>query len=96
MNMRILIVYDDEGNIIYTLQGGEEVKKRYSCMVAEIGENEIIESINTQTGQVIVKEKDTRVSYIQAYLNNTDDSTISKVEDTILEIESNKIKNGGM
>ncbi|CAI4139193.1 conserved hypothetical protein [Clostridium neonatale] len=96
MNMRILIVYDNEGNIIYTLQGGEEVKKRYSCMVAEIGENEIIESINTQTGQVIVKEKDTRVSDIQAYLNNTDDSTISKVEDTILEIESNKIKNGGM
>ncbi|CAG9703842.1 MULTISPECIES: hypothetical protein [Clostridium] len=94
--MRILIVYDNEGNIIYTLQGGEEVKKRYSCMVAEIGENEIIESINTQTGQVIVKEKDTRVSDIQAYLNNTDDSTISKVEDTILEIESNKIKNGGM
>ena len=94
--MRILIVYDDEGNIIYTLQGGEEVKKRYSCMVAEIGENEIIESINTQTGQVIVKEKDTRVSDIQAYLNNTDDSTISKVEDTILEIESNKIENGGM
>lgn len=94
--MRILIVYDNEGNIIYTLQGGEEVKKRYSCMVAEIGENEIIESINTQTGQVIVKEKDTRVSYIQAYLNNTDDSTISKVEDTILEIESNKIENGGM
>ena len=94
--MRILIVYDNEGNIIYTLQGGEEVKKRYSCMVAEIGENEIIESINTQTGQVIVKEKDTRVSDIQAYLNNTDDSTISKVEDTILEIESNNIKNGGM
>ena len=94
--MRILIVYDNEGNIIYTLQGGEEVKKRYSCMVAEIGENEIIESINTQTGQVIVKEKDTRVSDIQAYLNNTDDSTISKVEDAILEIESNKIENGGM
>lgn len=56
--MRILIVYDNEGNIIYTLQGGEEVKKRYSCMVAEIGENEIIESINTVTGQVIVKEKE--------------------------------------
>ena len=94
--MRILIVYHNEGNIIYTLQGGEEVKKSYSCMVAEIGENEIIESINTQTGQVIVKEKDTRVSDIQAYLNNTDDSTISKVEDAILEIESNKIENGGM
>lgn len=58
MNMRILIVYDDEGNIIYALQGGEEVKKSYSCMVAEIGENEIIESINTVTGQVIVKEKE--------------------------------------
>ena len=27
-------------------------------MVAEIGENEIIESINTVTGQVIVKEKE--------------------------------------
>ncbi|SUQ49157.1 hypothetical protein CNEONATC25_03060 [Clostridium neonatale] len=75
---------------------GTEIQDNYSCMVAEIGENEIIESINTQTGQVIVKEKDTRVSDIQAYLNNTDDSTISKVEDTILEIESNKIKNGGM
>ena len=58
MNIRILIVYDNEGNIIYTLQGGEEVKKSYSCMVAEIGENEIIESINTVTGQVIVKEKE--------------------------------------
>lgn len=56
--MRILIVYDDEGNIIYALQGGEEVKKSYSCTVAEIGENEIIESINTVTGQVIVKEKE--------------------------------------
>ena len=55
MNIRILIVYDNEGNIIYTLQGGEEVKKSYSCTVAEIGENEIIESINTVTGQVIVK-----------------------------------------
>ncbi|CAI3193630.1 hypothetical protein [Clostridium neonatale] len=58
MNIRILIVYDNEGNIIYTLQGGEEVKKSYSCTVAEIGENEIIESINTVTGQVIVKEKE--------------------------------------
>ena len=58
MNMRILIVYDDEGIIIYALQGGEEVKKSFCCMVAEIGENEIIESINTVTGQVIVKEKE--------------------------------------
>ncbi|WP_207708342.1 hypothetical protein, partial [Clostridium neonatale] len=94
-NMKTLIVNDTEGNIIFRMQG-TEIQDNYSCMVAEIGENEIIESINTQTGQVIVKEKDTRVSDIQAYLNNTDDSTISKVEDTILEIESNKIKNGGM
>ncbi len=37
-----------------------------------------------------------RVEDIKSYLDNADDTTISKVEDTILETESNKIINGGI
>lgn len=38
-----------------------------------------------------------RVEDIKSYLDNADDTTVSKVEDTILETESNKvIENGGM
>ena len=93
--MKTLILHDEQGNKIFTM-GGTEIKDNYSCIVTDIEENKEIVSVDVSTGQVITKEKNTRVSDIQAYLNNTDDSTISKVEDTILEIESNKIKNGGM
>ena len=93
--MKTLIVNDTEGNIIFTMQG-IEIQDNYSCIVADIEEGKEIVSVDVSTGQVITKEKDTRVADIQEYLNNTDDSTISKVEDTILEIESNKIENGGM
>ena len=93
--MKTLIVNDTEGNIIFTMQG-TEIQDNYSCIVADIEEGKEIVSVDVSTGQVITKEKDTRVSDIQEYLNNTDDSTISKVEDAILEIESNKIENGGM
>ena len=93
--MKTLIVNDTEGNIIFTMQG-TEIQDNYSCIVTDIEEGKEIVSVDVSTGQIITKEKDTRVSDIQEYLNNTDDSTISKVEDTILEIESNKIKNGGM
>ena len=84
--MRILIVYDDEGNIIYALQGGEEVKKSYSCMVAEIGENEIIESINTVTGQVIVKEKEP--SEIEKLQNENEELTDKVIELTAQNLEN--------
>nr|WP_321022998.1 hypothetical protein [Clostridium neonatale] len=93
--MKTLIVYDSNGNIISSMWG-TEIQDNYSCIVADIEEGKEIVSVDVSTGQVITKEKDTRVSDIQEYLNNTDDSTISKVEDTILEIESNKIENGGM
>lgn len=93
--MKTLILYDNEGNKIFTM-GGTEIKDNYSCIVADIEENKEIVSVDVSTGQVITKEKDTRVADIQEYLNNTDDSTISKIEDAILEIESNKIENGGM
>jgi hypothetical protein len=45
-----------------------------------------------------VESLNNRVSDISNYLMNSDDSTISSVEDTVLEIESNKIseENGGM
>lgn len=86
MNMRILIVYDDEGNIIYALQGGEEVKKSYSCMVAEIGENEIIESINTVTGQVIVKEKEP--SELEKLQSENEELTDKVIELTAQNLEN--------
>lgn len=84
--MRILIVYDDEGNIIYALQGGEEVKKSYSCMVAEIGENEIIESINTVTGQVIVKEKEP--SELEKLQSENEELTDKVIELTAQNLEN--------
>ena len=93
--MKILIVYDNKGSVKAFMQG-TEMKEDYSCIIVDIEENKEIVSVDVSTGQVITKEKDTRVADIQEYLNNTDDSTISKVEDTILEIESNKIENGGM
>nr|DAF94571.1 MAG TPA: hypothetical protein [Siphoviridae sp. ct3gT1] len=93
--MKALIVYDKEGKRIFTMQGSG-IQDNYSCIVTDIEEGKEIVSVDVATGQVITKEKDTRVSDIQEYLNNTDDSTISKIEDTILEIESNKIENGGM
>ena len=93
--MKTLIVYDNKGSVKAFMQG-TEMKEDYSCIIVDIEENKEIVSVDVSTGQVITKEKDTRVADIQEYLNNTDDSTISKVEDTILEIESNKIKNGGM
>ena len=93
--MKTLIVYDNKGSVKAFMQG-TEMKEDYSCIIVDIEENKEIVSVDVSTGQVITKEKDTRVSDIQEYLNNTDDSTISKVEDAILEIESNKIENGGM
>lgn len=93
--MKTLIVNDTEGNIIFTMQG-TEIQDNYSCIVTDIEEGKETVSVDVSTGQVITKEKDTRVADIQEYLNNTDDSTISKIEDAILEIESNKIENGGM
>ncbi|MFR1907509.1 MAG: hypothetical protein ACLS28_17970 [Clostridium neonatale] len=90
--MKTIILYGTEGNIIFTMQG-TEIQDNYSCIVADIEEGKEIVSVNTETGQVITKGKDTRVSDIQEYLKNTDDITISKVEDTILEVESNKIEN---
>ena len=43
-----------------------------------------------------VQNLNSRVSDISTYLNNSDDTTISDVENSILEIEKNKIINGGM
>ena len=93
--MKTLIVYENKGSVKAFIQG-TEMKEDYYCIIVYIEENKEIVSVDVSTGQVITKEKDTRVADIQEYLNNTDDSTISKVEDTILEIESNKIENGGM
>lgn len=44
------------------------------------------------------QELNNRVSNISSYLIDSDESTISNVEDTILEVESNKIseENGGI
>ena len=93
--MKTLIGYNNEGKILFTIQG-TGISDDCKYIITDIEENKEIVSVDVSTGQVITKEKDTRVADIQEYLNNTDDSTISKVEDTILEIESNKIKNGGM
>lgn len=42
------------------------------------------------------KSLNNRVSDISTYLNNSDETTILNIENSILEIEKNKIINGGM
>lgn len=43
-----------------------------------------------------VQDLNSRVSDITSYLSNSDETTISDIENSILEIEKNKIINGGM
>lgn len=86
--MKALIVHKN-GEIVSTMCG-TNIEGEYKCIVADIEENKEIESVDISTGQVITKDKDTRTEDIKKYLDNADDTTISKVEDTILKVETEK------
>lgn len=92
--MKTLVVHEN-GEIIFTMQNNL-IEGEYKCLVTDIEENKEIVSVDVETNTVITKDKDTRVQDIQTYLNSADDTAISKVEDTILEVEANKIESGGM
>lgn len=55
--MKTLIVYDQLGNITFTM-GGTEIQDNYSCIVADIEEGKEIVSVDVSTGQVITKDKE--------------------------------------
>lgn len=87
--MKVLIVHKN-GEIVFTMQRNN-IDGEYKCLVADLEENKEIVSVDIETNTVITKDKDTRIADIQTYLNNADDTTISKVEDTILKVESNTV-----
>nr|DAY89328.1 MAG TPA: hypothetical protein [Caudoviricetes sp.] len=95
--MKTIILYKNNGEIVFSMVGAS-VEDTYKCLVSDIEENKNIVGVDPVTNSVITEDKNTRVADIKEYLDNTDDTTISKVEDTILETESNKIldENGGM
>ena len=55
--MKTLILYNNEGNKIFTM-GGTEIQDNYSCIVTDIEENKEIVSVDVETGQVITKDKE--------------------------------------
>lgn len=87
--MKTLILYDENGKILLITQGND-ISDIYKCIVTDIDDNKIVKSVNVDTGQVITEDKNTRFKDLSDYIKNADDTTISKIEDTILEIESNK------
>lgn len=97
--MKTLLVYNNTGKVICTMSGSN-IEDDYICSVKETEENKTILSVDVSTGDIIYEDTDSteRIEAINEYLSNSDDSTISRVEDTILEVESNKIseENGGM
>lgn len=92
--MKTLIIHN-KGQIVMSLSNDSiSMEEEYKCLVADIEENKEIVAVDVETNTVITKDKDTRVEDITTYLNNADNDTISKVEDTILEVESNKVTEG--
>lgn len=96
-----LIIYDYEGYIYLTYTGTYRVPQGgIQYLETEIPNNKKLVGIDISVTphKPILEDIDTRISDISSYLENADDTTISKVEDTILETESNKIldENGGM
>ncbi len=94
--MKILIIYNKEGKIIFSMSG-TNIEDYYNCLITNIEEGKDVVSVDVQNNKVITKDRDTRIEDIKTYLDNTDESTISNVEKTILETEKNKVvENGGM
>lgn len=98
--MKTLIIYNKaNGEVLFTQGGAKEIQDNVTINIsAEIPEGKRLASIDISVipHKLILEDIDTRVSDISSYLENADDVTVSKVEDTILETESNKILDGGM
>ena len=86
--MNALVVHKN-GEIIFAMQNSN-VEGEYKCLVADVDENREIVSVDVETNTVITKDKDTRTEDIKNYLDSADDDTLSKVEDIILKVESEK------
>lgn len=98
--MKTLIIYDNSGYIYIQITGTYRIPQggiNYIEIYVESYKGKKIKSVNVETKELVLEDVDTRVEDINTYLEGADDSTISKVEDTILETEKNKtIENGGM
>lgn len=86
---KTLVLYDELGNIVFVTRGNT-IKNKYFIAIDEIDESKQIKSVDTNSGKIVIEDSNTRIDDIQNYLNSADDITISKIEDTILEVELNK------
>ncbi|KON13478.1 hypothetical protein ACP50_05245 [Clostridium botulinum] len=94
--MKTLVIYNSLGKIIFSTSG-TSIEDNYNCLVADIENGKELVSVDTENSKVIVRDKNTRVDDIKTYLDNTDETTVTNVEKTILETEKNKVvENGGM
>ncbi|OSA98095.1 UNVERIFIED_ORG: hypothetical protein B2H98_05215 [Clostridium botulinum] len=94
--MKTLVIYNSLGKIIFSTSG-TSIEDNYNCLVADIENGKELVSVDIENSKVIVRDKNTRVDDIKTYLDNTDETTVSNVEKTILETEKNKVvENGGM
>ncbi|AIY80491.1 hypothetical protein U728_1066 [Clostridium botulinum 202F] len=94
--MKTLVIYNSLGKIIFSTSG-TSIENNYNCLVADIENGKELVSVDTENSKVIVRDKNTRVDDIKTYLDNTDETTVTNVEKTILETEKNKVvENGGM
>ncbi|NFE85950.1 hypothetical protein [Clostridium botulinum] len=94
--MKTLVIYNSLGKIIFSTSG-TSIEDNYNCLVADIEKGKELVSVDTENNKVITKDKDTRIEDIKTYLDNTDETTVTNVEKTILETEKNKVvENGGM
>ncbi|KON13529.1 hypothetical protein FC831_14725 [Clostridium botulinum] len=94
--MKTLVIYNSLGKIIFSTSG-TSIEDNYNCLVADIENGKEVVSVDTENSKVIVRDKNTRVDDIKTYLDNTDETTVTNVEKTILETEKNKVvENGGM
>lgn len=83
--MKILIVNDTEGNIIFTMQG-TEIQDNYSCIVADIEEGKEIVSVDVSIGQVITKDKEpTEFEKLQ--------SENEELTDKVIELTAQNLEN---
>lgn len=55
--MKTLILYDTDGNTVFTMQS-VDIKEKYSCIVADIEKGKEIVSVDVETNTVITKDKE--------------------------------------
>lgn len=55
--MNTFVIYDEHGNIILTQMGNGDFPKSVGIATIEVPEGKEVDHVNTETGEVILKDK---------------------------------------